>query len=312
MNCEVYCFGEPLAGFYATQERSLSEIGDFHMTWGGDTSNVALATKKLGHQSGYITKIGNDFIGKGLLDLWKNAGVNIKNVFVDKNFGTGMYFVSFKDDAHEFDYKRENSAASKFEVSDIENLNLDNLKVFHLSGISQAISKNCLEASFELMKYVKIKKGLISYDLNYRKKLWNPSIARCIYWHVVNDYADIVSFNEQEAEIMGLSSDPVLAVKELLKGNSKIAVYRRGDKGAILGTKDEIFDMEAFKVDIADTVGAGDTFTAAILVGIIEKMDFKEILRFALAAGACTCRKTGSVEGQPYREEVEKLLVRES
>jgi len=48
---EVYCWGEPLAGFYSKNPNALGKPGEFRMTWGGDTSNVALAVKKLGHNS---------------------------------------------------------------------------------------------------------------------------------------------------------------------------------------------------------------------------------------------------------------------
>ncbi|MFO7882177.1 MAG: sugar kinase [Kosmotogaceae bacterium] len=312
MSCEVYSFGEPLAGFYTTEEQSLYEMGDFHMTWGGDSSNVALALNKLGHQSGYITKIGDDFIGKGLFKLWKNTGVDVQNVFIEKGMDTGMYFVSFKNGKHEFYYKRSNSAASTFNSSDIDELQMSDFKILHLSGISQAISKSCLESSFGLMDATKKQKKMISYDLNYRQKLWNPKIAKCVYQNVIKEYADIVSFNEKEADILGLPSDPVNAVKEVLKEKPSVVIFRRGDEGALIGSEEEVTKMEAFNVEIADTVGAGDTFTAAILAGIIEKMSYKETLRFALAAAACTCTKTGSVEGQPFRSEVERLLKAKS
>ncbi|MFO7882689.1 MAG: carbohydrate kinase family protein, partial [Kosmotogaceae bacterium] len=119
-------------------------------------------------------------------------------------------------------------------------------------------------------------------------------------------------FNEKEADILGLPSDPVNAVKEVLKEKPSVVIFRRGDEGALIGFEEEVTKMEAFNVEIVDTVGAGDTFTAAILAGIIEKMSYKETLRFALAAAACTCTKTGSVEGQPFRSEVESLLKAKS
>ena len=65
MKPEVLCFGEPLAAFYSKDRRSLSKAGEFEMTWGGDTSNVALGISKLDHTSGYITKVGDDAFGEG-------------------------------------------------------------------------------------------------------------------------------------------------------------------------------------------------------------------------------------------------------
>ncbi len=178
MSCEIYSFGEPLAGFYAKDQRRLSQIGDFHMTWGGDTSNVAVASARLGRSSGYITRIGNDSFGHGLMELWKSKRVDTTNGIIAPESPTGMYFVSFNGEKHEFAYRRKDAAARKFGPADAEKISFEGVKIFHLSGISQAISRECLEASFVLMKRAKALGAKISYDLNYRGKLWSTSWQR--------------------------------------------------------------------------------------------------------------------------------------
>ena len=74
---EVISFGEPLIGVYPPPNRSVTDDVPLLKTWGGDTSNVALALSKLDHKSAYITRIGSDEFGKSFQRLWQEAGVNI-------------------------------------------------------------------------------------------------------------------------------------------------------------------------------------------------------------------------------------------
>lgn len=309
MNCEIYSFGEPLVGFYSKSERSLSQIGDFHMTWGGDTSNVALAAAKLAHSSGYITRLGTDAFGRGLMKLWESNGVDTSNVRLDSENPTGMYFISFNGASHEFSYRRKDAAAAKFGPRDAETVELEGIKILHLSGISQAISRDCLEASFILMKRAKALGAKISYDLNYRNKLWSPELARTVYLNTIQDYADIVSFNEQEKEILCLSeTSEEDALKRIIDLGASVVAFRRGSRGAIIGTAEKIVEGTAKKVEVTDTVGAGDAFMAALLCCTLEGATLEKTLQFSLVAAALACTATGSTEGQPTRREVDNFL----
>lgn len=301
---EVYCFGEALGGFYSNGQGDLDEIGDFHLTWGGDASNVALAIQKLGHQSGFVGKVGNDFFGEGFLKYWNEIDVNTENVSIDRERFTGLYFIKSNDTNHQFEYRRKNSAAANINKEDIAKEKLLDAKIFHLSGITQAISENSCEIGFDLMNYFKNKGKIISYDLNYREKLWSKEYARSIYMEVLNKYANIFSLSKEEAEILNLPKEPEKAIYKLLSFNPDLVIFRLGEEGALIGNKDGVIKSSIFKTEVEDTVGAGDTFTAAIIAGYLEKMSLEKMLKFALKAAAFTCRKIGSVEGQPLRKEL--------
>jgi len=91
---EVLCFGEPLMGFFT---KDLSEGQPlFKAAIGGDSSNVALAVKKLGHSSAYTTKMGKDIFAKKILNNWQKEDVDTSNVFTDNVHQTGIYFAIFQ------------------------------------------------------------------------------------------------------------------------------------------------------------------------------------------------------------------------
>ena len=305
---ELLCFGEPLIGFYPTQKRSLSEPGEFRMTWGGDTSNVALAFSKLGRAAGVITKVGEDGFGRGFLRLWRENSVSIETVMIDPVHPTGMYLIGFPGDEPEFDYRRKGSAFSSISVEDVEKISLEGIRLFHVSGISQAVSTSALETSFALLHRCKEAGVKVSYDLNYRAKLWSRDYARGVFEYTIRNFVDVLSLNALDCDVLNLTGTPEELVSELIGRGPEIVVYRAGASGATIGDGEETLSSPGFNVRIVDTVGAGDTFTAALLCGLIEGMEMRKLLDFCQAAAAITCQGMGSVENQPSRKQIKQLL----
>lgn len=305
---EVACFGEPLVGFYGEEKTGVDAI-PFKMVIGGDTSNVALALTKLGHRATYITRLGDDFFGEYIKRTWQEADVDTKYVLIDNERTTGVYFALFnKNGQHRFAYKRKNSAAASFGTLEAEQVSLEGIKVFHTSGITQAISKKTLEASFYFMEKCKRKGIKVTYDLNYRHALWSKEYFSSIAWYTINHYADVVTLNLQEAEYLGLKGEPEDIVQAIIQHGPGIAALKLGERGSIIGSADSIYYGRPFQIKVADTVGAGDAFTAATIAGILEGMEVKEIPLFANAVAAMVCQAVGSTNGQPTRGEVKRFL----
>ena len=307
---EVLCFGEPLIGFFT---ENLSERQPlFKAALGGDSSNVALAVKKLGHPSGYTTRIGKDIFAEKIQKNWEKEGIDTSNVFVDTAHQTGIYFAIFQPNGkHNFVYKRKNSASANFTIEDAKKVSLDQIKIFHLSGISQAISKSCLEASFYLMRECK-KRGIkISYDLNYRNALWSKDYFSSIAWYTIKHFASLVCLTLDEARLIGLKGDPEKIVEVILKEEAEYVAVKLGKKGCVFGSSEGIKGCPTFNIKSIETTGAGDASTAAIIVGLLEKMKNKQIVYFANAVASMVCKEIGSTNGQPTRKEVQKFMATE-
>lgn len=309
---QLMCFGEPLIGFFSKKE--LQGLPSFQMAIGGDSSNVALGVTKLGHSASYTTRLGNDFFAESIRQLWKKEKVDTRYVFEDEIHQTGIYFALYDSNGdHQFIYKRQNSAPTYYSIIDAKKVALDNLKIFHLSGISQAISKSCIEASFYFMKKCKELNILVSYDLNYRSPLWSREYFNSIAIYTIKNLADLVSMNLSEAEVLGLKGDPEKIVEDVMSMGPKIVALKLGKAGCIIGSPEGIQYGKAFNVNSAvETTGAGDSLTAAVIVGILEKMKLSQLTQFANAVGAIVCSAIGSTSGQPTREEVEIFLEKNS
>ncbi len=300
---EVISYGEPLIGIYPPMNRSIGEDVPLSKTWGGDTSNIALALQKLGHRTAYITRVGNDGFGHSFLDLWRRNGVDTSQVKLDEEHPTGLYFVSFEDGRHEFTYYRKNSAASFVSSADIDWEFVGRAKVLHLSGISQAISSNAMEVSFDLLEFAKRRGILVSYDVNYRPPLWKRETARAVILHTIAEYADILEITDDELEFLGCGDTPEAFLGYFAR-RPRILAVKMGAQGAYLSQGGKEIRVAPFDVQVEDTVGAGDAFDAGLIAGVLEEVAFERLGLFASAVAALTCRGVGPLRTQPSRAEV--------
>lgn len=299
-------FGEPLIGFYS-EDQSGNKL---KMTVGGDTSNVALGASKLGCDVKYVTKLGGDYFSKIIWETWDDAGVNTQEVVRDQQSTTGLYFVfATSANQHLFNYKRKNSASAKYGIEEAKNTSLRGIDIFHTSGITQAISRNMLEASYYFLDKCKEENITVSYDVNYRKQLWSRDYFNSVCWYTINNYVDILALNLDEAKALGIEKEPVETVEFFLKKGPKLVALKLGEKGAIIGTKNEIIHSGSYSVEVDDTVGAGDAFMSGIIAGLIENEELEKISELASATAALVCTSFGSINGQPTKERVSKFIT---
>lgn len=302
---EVVCYGEPLVSIFAPPGRSLREEVPLSKGWGGDTLDTSIALAKLGHRTALLTRTSSDAFGDDLMGLLDANGVGTVLVQRDALRRTGLCFVSYGEDGHRFTYYRQDSAACFVEAESIDWNLLEQAKVLHLSGISQGISRHALELSFSLMDFARERGILVSYDINYRPALWCREECRAVVWHTVDGYADILHVTDEELAMLGWEAEPFL---DSLTRRPRIAALKRGKAGCTLLAGDQRVEVDAYDVEVVDTVGAGDAFAAGLIAAQLRGLDLKGSGRMANAVAALSCRGRGPLYSQPTRREVEQFL----
>ncbi|MFW5789247.1 MAG: sugar kinase [Spirochaetota bacterium] len=300
---DLVSLGEPLIGIYPTEHGP--DI--CRAALGGDTSNVALAASRLGLGVAVATAVGDDPYGARFLRTWTDRGVDTSLVARDPQRFTGLYVISFDEDGHRFAYYRAGSAASAYEPTDEMRASIARAKVVHLSGISQAISRHMTELSFSLMAAANASGALVSYDVNYRPALWAPSLAGAVAERTIREHADIVSANRTEIDRLGLAVSPEAFLADTT-ARCRAAAVRNGESGSTVRLGGKTAHAPACRVDVVDTVGAGDAFDAAFIATILWEFDADRAVRFANAVAALTCTATGSTDGHPTREAAERTM----
>lgn len=296
---------------FAAEERGrLSQVTTFRRWWGGDTSNVAVAAARLGASVGYVTRLGGDEFGRSFLTLWAQEGVDASHVIVDPAGFTGVYFIALAEDGrHDFTYYRAGSAASRLQPDDIDAAYLATARVFHTSGITQAISESAREAADRAIEAARAHGVAVSYDLNIRPKLRPLPELRTIA-EVTLQWADIVFLSLEDAGHLCGDAAPEEVVERMLADGPRLVVLKLGAEGCLIAAADGArLRLPAWTGEAVDTTGAGDAFDAAFLVEWLRGRSLEEAGRFANAVGALTARGLGAVAPLPGRAQVEGFMI---
>jgi fructokinase len=313
---KVITMGELLIDFIPNEKGlSLSKIDQFIKKPGGAPANVSVAVAKLGGQSMFIGQVGLDGFGNFLVDTMKNYGVDSTNLFQTKEAPTALAFVTLDQlGDREFIFYRNPSADQLLDYRKIDFTKIGN-DIFHFCSVSLC-DYPIKEAHLQVIKYIRSKKGFISFDPNIRLPLFNDHEAYRKTILTFIPQVDLLKVSDDEIEFLTREKDLSKQIKTLMQGQVKYLILTHGSKGASFYTSDQVFYDPGFKVLVEDTTGAGDAFIGALLFKIakldINKVELvkyiPEILKFANAVAALTTTKKGAMNAIPSIDEVNQLL----
>ncbi|MEU9187881.1 sugar kinase [Streptomyces sp. NPDC048484] len=230
---EVVTLGESMVTFLPSRPGRLADVPSFERAIGGAESNVACVLAAAGHTAKWVGRVGADGFGDHLLEAIGAYGVDTSAVRRDPSRPTGVYFRTAGDratDAHEVAYYRTGSAASAMAPATVDLDALDSGRVLHLSGITAALSADCL-ALLTTLTTPRPGRPLISFDVNYREGLWPDTSEAGTTLLTLARGADLVFVGEDEAEAAwGITGGPE-AVRAALP-EPRVLVVKDGSRGA--------------------------------------------------------------------------------
>lgn len=297
---DIVCLGEPLIEFNRPKE------GDGR-TWlqgfGGDSQNVAIAAARQGASTGYLTSLGQDWMGDAFMDLWKAEGVDASRVTRHPTAPTGVSFVTHSAAGHKFDYLRKNSAASLMRPDTLAVDYIAGAKVFHFSAIGQAISESAratCDAAMEAARKAGVK---VSYDTNLRLRLWELDLARKVIDATIARCDIALPSLDDSQQLTGFKEADAIADYYLRLGAPLVAL-KMGSEGSLIATKDERTRVPPHKVAAVDATGAGDTFDGAFLTRLLAGDDAVSAAHYANVAAALSTTGYGAVTPMPRADAV--------
>lgn len=301
---EVVTFGETMLLFNPGSNGPLRYVNNFNKSIGGADSNVAIALARLGHEVGWFSKLGNDEFGRYIQNTIRGEGVDASRVRFTNEANTGLLFKErFSGENPNVYYYRQDSAASKLSVEDLDLEYIKKVKIIHITGITPALSKSVRDLVFEVLRIAKENHVTISFDPNIRLKLWTLEEAKPVLLKIAR-MSDIILPGKEEGEmLLGISNEKEIASKFIDMG-CKIAAVKLGEKGCYIADKDNEVYVEGYKVNPVDTVGAGDGFTAGFLSGILKNLSLKECGQLGNGVGAMATLVQGDMEGYPYLDQL--------
>lgn len=304
---DVIAIGELLIDIIADSPGiPLEEQTTFRRFAGGAPANFAVGVRRLGLSSGVITKVGEDFFGKFLLNTLKNEKVDISQIKTTKEYKTALAFVGLDENrSPSFSFYRSPCADIMLTKEEIDENYFKSAKLLMCGTVSMA-DEPARSAIFKAIELAK-KNGLkIACDPNLREDLWHFKDPKEHIFKILKDI-DIFLPSISEAEfITGVKGEK--AFEAILDLGPSIVSVTHGAEGSTILTKDEKFSAPSFKVEVVDTTGAGDAYAAGLVVGLLTGMPLERIPYFGNAVSALKITKKGAMN-VPTREEVEKFML---
>ncbi|MCO4695575.1 sugar kinase [Streptomyces sp. RO-S4] len=345
---DVVALGESMVTFLPTRPGRLADVPSFHRSIGGAESNVACVLAAAGHSTRWVSRVGADGFGDHLVEAIGAYGVDVSHVRRDPDRPTGVYFRTAgdrADDTHEVAYYRAGSAASAMSPAGVDLDAVRAGRVLHLSGITAALSPDCLALMRELTA-PRQGRPLISFDVNHRPGLWGEGRNPDVLLELARG-ADIVFVGEDEAEeAWGITGGPT-AIREALP-EPGVLVVKQGARGATAfrspagdraagatgvgplersrewgragadgtpqspgcdNTPRPAATSPALEVDVVATTGAGDAFAAGFLSATLRDLPLTTRLRHGHLMAAATLTAPGDLATPPPRPLADRLAA---
>lgn len=300
MNSEVWVCGEVLIDLIPKNGERIPIVG-------GGPANTAKALAKLGFDACFIDGISTDAYGQMARKELLSDGVNIKySKLIDKP--TALAVVSLSNvGVASYEFLLKDTATFDFSTDWLPDPKINTPELLHIGTLATVVEP----AASILFKWaVEIgKKGKIVFDPNVRpaviadRKKYQESVQR---WASISD---VIKMSIEDYQWLYPDLQLADVVRKFLSVKTKLIFVTKGEDGIVAFTKDEMVEVPAINVDVADTVGAGDTVGAIVVEAILESgienlkgERLKHVISRAAKAAAITVSRSGAKP--PTKQEI--------
>ncbi|HJY11844.1 MAG TPA: carbohydrate kinase, partial [Flavobacterium sp.] len=277
----VISFGEVLFDVFGEEKKI-----------GGAPLNLALRTASYGFPVAMISAVGNDEDGKVILDYTKENALETAGIIVSQEYETGIVQVSLNERGSA---TYEIKFPSAWDFISVDEKIMDVVKEADVFFYGSLACRNDVSQKTLFSLLVFNDKMFKVFDVNLRKPFYNIQLLEQLM-----NRADFIKFNDEEileiAAGMGFESEDLESNIKFIseKTNTKAICVTLGKHGSILLWNDQLYRHEGYPVKVADTVGAGDSFLASLIVKLLSDQNPDEALNFASAVGALVASYSGA------------------
>ena len=302
---DVVSFGETMALLQATAPGPLRHNAQLRLSCAGAESTVAIGLARLGHHATWVGRVGADELGAVVRETLRGAGVDV-HAIRDPARPTGLLLRSLRTaSATRVAYYRTGSAGATLTADDVQPILSARPRIVHTSGITPALSAQARDTVVSTMERAHRDGSLVSYDINFRTRLTTLAAAAETLRELVPSI-DILFLGEDELPVVSAALDIPDSNLDTLFRNRHVRhlVLKRGRNGATAAEDGSQTTVPAIKTVTVDPVGAGDSFVAGYLSGLLDGLDARGRLARGAALGAFSVAACGDWEGLPTRDEL--------
>jgi 2-dehydro-3-deoxygluconokinase len=315
MNYDLVALGETMLRFTPPALRRLEQTLEFELHVGGSESNTSVGLARLGLKVAWLSRLTDNALGQVIARTIAQQGVDTSQIVWTPEDRVGLYFLEEgkAPRGSQVIYDRKGSAISKMQPSDLPTplFQKDKAKLFHTTGITLAISQSAAATALKAVELAKRAGWLVSFDVNYRAKLWTPKEARegC---EAIMQQADILFTPLRDAQLIyefadDASPDEVL---EMLTQRfpEAVIVMTMSNKGAMAKDSSGVYSQGIFPAEEVGRLGGGDAFSAGFLYSYLKSRETSLALCYGAAVAALKYSITGDFP-LVNKQEVEMLVM---
>ena len=306
----------------------LEDMGSFDKYIGGSPTNIACGTSRLGLRSAVITGVGDEHMGRFIIEQLHREGVETSGVKIDPDRLTALVLLGIRDEEQfPLIFYRENCADMGLCEDDIDPDFIRSARAVVATGTH--LSNPQVEAATIKALNIARDEGLqTALDIDYRPNLWGVAghgdgESRFVESDAVTQKLqstlhlfDLIVGTEEEFHIAGGSTNTIEALRALRGVSAATLVCKRGAAGAVAFTgdiPDSLDEGEAgpgFPIEVFNVLGAGDGFMSGLLKGWLDGETWPVALKYANACGAFAVSRHGCTPAYPSWEELQFFFKR--
>jgi 2-dehydro-3-deoxygluconokinase len=331
---DVVTFGEAMIRLSPPHFQRIEQATSLDVNVGGGELNVAAGVCRLGLTSTWISRLPKNSLGRAVENRVRQAGVDTSRAVWADEGRQGIYFLEFgaAPRASSVLYDRANTAISAIKPGEVAWKEVfSQARWFHTSGITPALSDSAAAVTLEALKAAKQAGVPVSYDLNYRGKLWKPDKAQAVQEPMM-EFVDVLITTEEDTNVVfkiraeqqphqedftQVSAEPYREIAKRLQEKFKfkaVAITLRENPlvwrntwTAIAYAEGKFFDDVKYELEIVDRLGGGDSFSAGFIYGYLMKKSWADAVRYGTAFRALKHTIPGDFNWSSLAE-VENLL----
>ncbi len=309
---DLVTFGEAMLRLAPPSFQRLEQTTTLEVQVGGGELNVAVGASRLGLRSAWVTRLPDNALGRMVRNKAREQGVDTAHIVWTGGGRVGLYFAEFgaAPRASSVLYDRAGSAISQIQPGEVDwAAAFRGARWFHTSGITPALSASAAASTREALQAAKQAGLRVSYDLNFRGKLWSPEQARACQEPLMEHVDVLITTEEDTRVVFGISaagqkdehfaSVSAESYKEVAQKLAEkfrfqaVAITLRENPSvwkntwtAIAYADGRFYDDRKYEVEIVDRVGAGDAFSAGFIYGCLKAESYDAAVRYGVAFSA--------------------------
>lgn len=324
---DVICLGRLGVDLYAQQIGArLEDVGSFAKYLGGSSANIAFGTARLGVKSAMLTRVGNDHMGRFLVESLAREGCDVSGIKVDPERLTAMVLLGIKDrETFPLVFYRENCADMALQAEDIDEAQIASSKALLITG-THFSTDQVFKASSQALDYAEKHDVRRVLDIDYRPVLWGltgkaDGETRFVADQKVSQHVqrilprfDLIVGTEEEFLIAGAATDLLTALRTVRGLTDATLVVKLGPQGctvihgAIPSRLEDGAIYPGVRVEVLNVLGAGDAFMSGFLKGWLNEDSDERCCQLANACGGLVVSRHACAPAMPTLAELDYLF----